>query len=298
MHPPQLTVCGPHPGQGWRINSPGTTHYYRLLVRDPSSERNVVAPFVSYALNRAAPTISGTYSQGYPIKTRFLTASGVDYATDTITPEQQALFYSDTPYAPAIDHVLDNFCPFDLAAAIRQYRFYKDTQYAIQASIKKLQEKEMRYIEKGVEVLSDLENANALGRIFAHENDITTYALEQLTPAAYIEYVKIRGTFNGHVTHSALDVRTHHPRGTSAPFQSYWEKTQEARDQDARDQQDEYDSDTFRPARSSRSRRPIPVRRNVPLHVHARKRCHRCHKWGHIRATCPTRPYQYLGHRK
>ena len=87
MHPPQLTVCGPYPGQGWRINSIGTTHYYQLLVRDPSSERNVVAPFISHALNRAALIVSGTYGLEYPIKTRPLTALGVDYATAMITPE-------------------------------------------------------------------------------------------------------------------------------------------------------------------------------------------------------------------
>ena len=94
----------------------------------------------------------------------------------------------------------------------------------------------MCYIKKGVEVLSDLENANALGCIFAYENDITTYALEHLMPAAYIKYIKIHASFNGHVTHSVLDVRTHHPQGTSKPFQSYWEKTQETCDQDTCDQ--------------------------------------------------------------
>jgi len=75
------------------------------------------------------------YSQGYPIKTCPLTALGVDYATETITAEQQALFYSDTTFAPTIDHLLDNFCPFNLATTIYQYHFYKDTQYAIQESV-------------------------------------------------------------------------------------------------------------------------------------------------------------------
>jgi hypothetical protein len=31
------------------------------------------------------------------------------------------------------------------------------------------------------------------------------------------------------------------------------------------------------------------------LHVHARKRCHSCREWGHIRATCLTCPYRRLG---
>jgi len=105
MHPPQLTVCGLYPSQGWHVNSIGTTHYHQILVCDPSSDKNVIAPFISYAINQSRPTISGTYGQGYPIKTRPLTALGVNYATDTITTEQQALFYSNVPFASAIDHI-------------------------------------------------------------------------------------------------------------------------------------------------------------------------------------------------
>ena len=224
MHPLQLEVCGPHPGQGWRVNSIGTTHYYRLLIYDPSSDKNIVAPFVSYTLNYLRPTISGMYGQGYPIKMHPLTALSINYATNMITPEQQALFYSDTPFASAIDHVLDNFCPFDLTAAIHQYCFYKDTQYAIQQSVRKLQEKEMQYIKMGVEVLSALENANALGRIFAHEQDITTHLLENLTPSLYVTYAKICKFFTGHITFSTNDAYTHHPRGMSMLAQNIWEK--------------------------------------------------------------------------
>jgi len=121
----------------------------------------------------------------------------------------------------------------------------------------------MQYIKKGVKVLSDLKNANMLGCIFAHENNITTYALEHLTPAAYIEYIKIHGTFNGHVTHSVLDICMHHPQGTSVPFQSYWEKTQETCDQDACDKQDKYDSDNFHPTHSISSPDPSMPQRPI-----------------------------------
>ena len=155
------------------------THYYCLLVCDPSSNKNVFAPFISYVINQLHPTISGTYGQEYPIKMCPLTTTQVDYATEVITAEQQALFYSNTAFAPAINHVMDKFCPNNLAAAICQYRFFKKTQYTIQVSIKKLQEKEMQYVEKGVEVLSDLENTNALECIFTHEYDITQYVMSR-----------------------------------------------------------------------------------------------------------------------
>jgi len=85
----------------------------------------------------------------------------------------------------------------------------------------------MCYVKKGVEVLSALENANALGHIFAHEHDITTYLLKNLMPSSYIVYAKICKSFTGHVMHSALDVCTRHPRGMSAPFQNYLEDDKE-----------------------------------------------------------------------
>jgi len=125
------------------VNTIGMTHYYCLLIRDPSTDKNIIAPFISYVINRSLPTVSGSYGQGYPIKTRPLTNTQVDYTTKVITAEQQALFYLDTSFTSAINHVMDKFCPNDLAATIRQYRFFKETQYTIQVSIKKLQEKEM-----------------------------------------------------------------------------------------------------------------------------------------------------------
>ena len=110
MHPPQIHVCGPHLGQGWDVNSIGTKNYYRLLITDPSSGRNIVALYISYAINQSHPTISGTYGKGHPIKTRPLTAASVDYTMPTITIEQQKLFHSKAPFASTIEHVVEQFC--------------------------------------------------------------------------------------------------------------------------------------------------------------------------------------------
>ena len=207
MHPSQLHVCGQHPGQGWDANLPGTKNYFHILIADPFSGQQVVAPYVSFATNQSHPTISETYSKGHPIRTRPLTAASVDYATPTITVEQQELFYTKAPFTTTIDHIVEQFCPLDLAAAICQYQYYKDTQYAIWVSIKQLQEKEMRYVKRAVKILSDLENANAVGRILAHEHDINQYALDHLTPAALVTYYKISQTFKGPIAHSATDTR-------------------------------------------------------------------------------------------
>jgi len=214
MHPLQLEVCRQHPSQGWMVNTIDMPYYYCLLIHNPSTGKNVITPFVLYTINQLLPTVSGTYGQGYPIKMHPLTASQVNYATEVIMAEQQVLFYSDTNFTPAINHVMDKFCPFDLATAIHQYHFFKDTQYTIQASIWKLQEKEMWYIEKGVEVLSDLKYANALGCIFAHKHNITQYALKHLMPSAYIMYCKIHQSFTRQVMHSVLNIqvcKSQHP---------------------------------------------------------------------------------------
>ena len=198
---------------------------------------------------------------------RPLTATQVDYATKVIMAEQQVLFYSDASFTPTIDHVMDKFCPNNLATAIHQYCFFKETQYAIQASIKKLQEKEIQYIEKGVEVLSDLENANALGRIFTHEHDITQYTLEDLTPSAYVAYCKIRELFTSNVTHLATKAQTCqmcHPQITYAPCHTLWcyhEDEQAARNQAAQEEQAICNHLYAAPM-------PKHCCHNIPLHIH------------------------------
>src|SRR6266849_9445991 len=59
QHPPQLSVCGQHPSQkeGWIINQPGTRDYYRLLIANPTTNANIVAPYVKYTGSIAHPEI-------------------------------------------------------------------------------------------------------------------------------------------------------------------------------------------------------------------------------------------------
>ena len=70
MHPPQMSVCSTHPGQGWELNDPLSKNYYRFLIPDPSTKHLIIAPFILYNFRRHdAPSISGTYGSGYPIQT-------------------------------------------------------------------------------------------------------------------------------------------------------------------------------------------------------------------------------------
>ncbi|KAI0269663.1 hypothetical protein BGY98DRAFT_1100990 [Russula aff. rugulosa BPL654] len=108
MHPPQLSISGPYSGQGWVINTPGTNHYYRFLIPDPTTRRSIVAPYLSYSINRSKPEVSGTYGEGYPVYTRPLTAASVDYICPTVTVDQQRLLDPEAPFADTVNHVHQN----------------------------------------------------------------------------------------------------------------------------------------------------------------------------------------------
>ena len=64
----------------------------------------------------------------------------------------------------------------------------------------------MRYLEHAVGTLSELENANVLGRLLAHDGDIIEYLMANSTPGTYLTYAKLSNSFKGQVTQSALDI--------------------------------------------------------------------------------------------
>ena len=105
--------------------------------------------------------------------------------------------------ASTVNKVLKEHAPVDLIASIQQYRHYRDTQYRIQLCANHLCRKELQYLEKAMEVLSGLENANVVGRIMAH-NDIMMEELTD-TPGAVPYYLEIVKKFKGEVAKSAAD---------------------------------------------------------------------------------------------
>ncbi|KAI0267555.1 hypothetical protein BGY98DRAFT_1190995 [Russula aff. rugulosa BPL654] len=125
----QPQISGPHPGQGWVVNIYRTTHYYQFLIPDPTTRRSIIAPYLSYSINRSKPEVSVTY---------------------IVTIDQQGLLDPEASFADIINHVINNNFSYDLAAAVCQYQYCRETQYAIQASIKHLHEKEMRYLEHAI----------------------------------------------------------------------------------------------------------------------------------------------------
>src|SRR5260370_37897648 len=117
--------------------------------------------------------VSDTYGLSFPVWMRELRATPVDYPTQPLSPNQITLLDPKQPFAPALDKVIQEHLPYDLVVAINQYCYYKDLQYKAQGKNQEFHNKGMKYLECAMEVLSDLENANVLGRIYpAYEYEI------------------------------------------------------------------------------------------------------------------------------
>ena len=79
-----------------------------------------------------------------------------DYINPIIIPEQLRLLDTRELFADVINHIVNTYFPLDLSTAVCQYQYFRETEYAIQCTIRNLQDKEMRYVEKAVGVLSDV----------------------------------------------------------------------------------------------------------------------------------------------
>ena len=178
MHPPSLHYCGQNPGSDWEINIPGKLTYVRYPILDPVTKKLVVAPFVKFDLDKHGPKVYATYSKGYTIFDHLLTATPVDYICPPLTIEQLCIFKIDEPFAPLLTKTLNEHFPINVIIGVIQYRYYKSTQCALRKTINELFQKEQKYLEKSLEVLSELENANVLGRLHAHLPDITVDTIE------------------------------------------------------------------------------------------------------------------------
>ena len=225
--------------------------------------------------------MSGTFGQGYITYKRALRPTPVDYDSPPLTPEQLCIFDASEPYAYAVSKVVDEYFPYDLLAAVRQYQFYKSTQYALQRTIQAACVKELKYSEKALEVLSEMENANVLGHLLAHM-DILSMALAPNTDA-HFACIKAIHNFDGPITETALDTRVNCHRSAvqeqGEPIPDSVLDEQYAKEQCIIDERED--------ALKRRKRQRHAHAAVFPLH--ARKQCFRCGHYGHIRLHCPRR---------
>jgi len=201
MQPPIEEFSSTHPGHPWEYNTIGSPNYFRLLIPDPAMpHRQIVAPYIKYNSDLSHPEISSTFSHDYPIITCALRPIPVNYLCPVLTPAQVEVLDPEHKCAKVIDWILGEHCPHDLHAGIGQYQHYLNACCATQKQINALQECHMHFLEKRMEVLSDLKNANILGHILAHTEEFDGQ------PEAYASFFKAVSPFRGHITYSGTNV--------------------------------------------------------------------------------------------
>jgi len=200
MCSPNIKLSGENPGEPWIFNTIGSPDYFHLLIPDPAMPREqIVAPWIKYNLTITQPEIAGTFGKNYPITLQGLCPTPVNYICPTLTPSQLEVLDSKAQCGKVIDWILAEHCPKDLLAGVLTYRHYQEAQYATQRQINALQERHMYYLERRMEALSVLENANVLGRILAHMEDFEGY------PEAYATFFRAVAPFHSHITHSSTN---------------------------------------------------------------------------------------------
>ena len=263
------------------LNSPGTTHFYCFIISHPDNSTPIVAPFLQYHIALEGSEVFGTFGQGYTVHKHTLQPTSVKYNAPPLTPEQLRIFDASEPFAYAVSKVVNEYFPYDLLAMVQQYQFYKSTQYALQQTIQTTCIKEMKYTEKALEVLSEMENANVLGCLLTHI-DILSMALAP-KPDAHFTYIKAIQGFDGDITETTLDPCINHhcsavrEQGEPIPDSVFDEQC--AKEQCILDE--------HKDALEHRKRQCHAHAAVFPLHMC--KQCFRCGHFGHICAHCPRR---------
>jgi hypothetical protein len=200
--------AGIHPGEGWYLNDPFTKYYYSVEITHPTTGQYINAPYVTFHIQLDSAQVSATYGKGYAIIIKPLEPIPVCYATPHLTPEQILLLDPAEGHAQAVRQVVEDHFPLHLSTALKRYHFYKCSQYQTQHHIRLLKERENKYTDKALDILEQLESANVVGRLCAHEDDILgQLAVKQKKSDSFLNLLR---SYNGPVTFSALD-----PRATS-----------------------------------------------------------------------------------
>jgi hypothetical protein len=259
------------------MNDPGAKHFYKSPIPDPTTGNCIIAPYIRYHKHTTHTEVSLTFGDGYPTTTRVLRPIQTNYVNVPIAPGELPLLDPDSPFAYAVDKVVNKYFPWELTTTLQQYQYFRRRQYEVQKIAKKLQDKETAYLEKAMEELSALENANFLGRLMAYEDDIFT-ELEP-GPAGNAFSTAIFG-FAGVITQSATDP-------TPNPWRNRRKRTYTPKEHKQIDE--------FHLARMHDD--PLAValyqkeidgcRRPPQSQKKSKARCHKCHRKGHYRKECP-----------
>jgi hypothetical protein len=188
---------------GWEINTLRTTHYYRFLILDPTTNCTIIALFITYFINCKCPKISATYNKKYPIQSQLLELLQVDYFCPSMTFKHLDILNPTMFYTFAFNKMLNEYFPYYISTAVHQYQYYKNIQYTIQHTITHFKEKEGKYLKRAIRVLFRLENANFMDRLFAYKDIIYQCLLP--APVSLTFWSSICNTFKGKISKSTLD---------------------------------------------------------------------------------------------
>jgi len=285
MRPPNIKLSGENPSKPWIFNTIGSPDYFRLLIPDPTMPRKqIVAPWIKYDLTIIQPKITGTFGKNYLIILQGLRPTPVDYICLTLTPLQLEILDSKAQCGEVIDWILAEHCPKDLLTGVLTYRHYQEAQYATQRQINTLQEHHMYYLERCMEALSMLENANVLGHILTHVEDFEGY------PEAYANFFCAVTPFHGHITYSGTNTAIdRYMSGAIAPGPPASTCTPTFTPVcipcplpiNHADQIKSLHDHTCTLRKYQKKPTPIGLRSTKS------KRCHKCHNYGHIHCKCP-----------
>jgi hypothetical protein len=193
------------------VNDPLTSDHHKIVIPDPTTTVRclLIAPYVTYAIQPTNAEVSATYGKGYPIHTRTLSPMPVSYFCPPSTHSETSLLL-ESPYAEVISKVMDQRFPIALSAGLKQYQHFKQKQYDAQAKARalrecltRLQNRENNALEAAVGVLSEMENANFMGRLFCVEDEV----LHQLAhhPIHADHFIRVGLAFAGTITQSPLN---------------------------------------------------------------------------------------------
>ena len=267
---------GEHPGMGWSMNDPLASHYYPFLIPDPTTAvyHPITAPYIMFSILPYQAEVSTTYGRDYPIYTRALTPTPVNYVCSSISHEQLTLLMQP-PFDEAIAAVVENHFPITLDATFKRYKYFQEKKYQAQDKIWELQlrldqtcNNENSALEKAICVLSEMENANFMGRLFCYEDDILHHLSSH--PHNAHAFLKHALNFEGPITQSGLNPTpnphrrvptSHNPRRL-----------------------------TSHQLHAAAAAEAIRLMRNYPTPIHktlSRPCCFKCKKHGHVIRDCP-----------
>src|SRR6202789_1244367 len=301
--------AGIHPGEGWYLNDPFTKYFYQIEIVHPTTGQIINAPYVTFHIQLENAEVSATFGRGYAIVTKPLEPKSVCYHCPSLTPEQIKLLDPTEGHAQAVRQVIEDQFPLPLSAAFKRSHHYRRQQYYLQHHTRLLKAREEKYTEKAIEVLSQLENANVIGRLCAHEDDL----LRQLTADHKRSdlFFELLRSYSGPVTLSALDARAnpfrtgankHHlrpdaqdkprpadltreycPRCKHAVLPGHNDACKKEQLRQLAEERLQATADRIEDTlREKLHQRP---QSRIPISTY--KRCHKCYKVGHIRAQCP-----------